>query len=111
MLPAFGWQAVLTRWEFAPVVTAASGLAMYATIDGDAHIRARISFDLGDPRNLHWCSASMVDMFAQDHVCEPGAAQLSYDELSAAFREALYVANLTRPLPADHAKRKSDYAS
>jgi hypothetical protein len=53
----------------------------------------------------------MVDMFAQDHVCEPGAAQLSYDELSAAFREALYVANLTRPLPADHAKRKSDYAS
>ena len=23
MLPAFGWQAVLTRWEFAPVVTAA----------------------------------------------------------------------------------------
>src|SRR5436189_4432812 len=23
MLPAFGWQAVLTRWEFAPAVTAA----------------------------------------------------------------------------------------
>ena len=23
MLPAFGWQAVLTQWEFAPVVTAA----------------------------------------------------------------------------------------
>jgi hypothetical protein len=41
----------------------------------------------------------MVDMFAQDHVCEPGAAQLSYDELPAAFREDLYVTNLTRPLP------------
>jgi putative copper resistance protein D len=24
MLPAFGWQAVVTRWEFAPVVTAAA---------------------------------------------------------------------------------------
>src|SRR2546421_12041086 len=23
ILPAFGWQAVLTQWEFAPVVTAA----------------------------------------------------------------------------------------
>jgi hypothetical protein len=40
----------------------------------------------------------MVDMFARDNVCEPGAAQLSYDELSAAFR-------------ADHAKRETDYAS
>jgi hypothetical protein len=39
----------------------------------------------------------MVDMFARDNVCEPGAAQLSYDELSAAFR--------------DHAKRETDYAS
>ena len=27
MLPAFGWQAVLTRWEFAPAVTAAVFLA------------------------------------------------------------------------------------
>jgi len=27
MLPAFGWQAVLTRWEFAPVVTAATLVA------------------------------------------------------------------------------------
>jgi len=41
----------------------------------------------------------MVDMFAQDHVCEPGEAQLSYGELSAAFREDLYVTDLTRPLP------------
>jgi cytochrome c oxidase assembly factor CtaG len=27
MLPAFGWQAVLTRWQFAPVVTAAAAVA------------------------------------------------------------------------------------
>src|SRR5579863_4652842 len=27
MLPAFGWQAVLTQWEFAPVVTVAVGAA------------------------------------------------------------------------------------
>jgi hypothetical protein len=85
--------------------------AMYATIDSDALIRARISFDLGDRRKLHWWSASMVDMFAQDHVCEPGEAQLSYDELSAAFREDLYVTNLTRPLPPIMRKREGDYAS
>lgn len=85
--------------------------AMYATIVGDALIRARISSDLGDRRNLHWWSASMVEMFAQDHVCEPGEAQLSYDDLSAAYREDLYVTNLTRPLPTIMRKRESDYAS
>jgi hypothetical protein len=83
--------------------------AMYATVDGDALIRARISSDLGDRRSLHWWSASMVDMFAQDQVCEPGEAQLSYDELSAAFREDLYVTNLTRPLPPIMRKGERDY--
>ena len=53
----------------------------------------------------------MVDMFDQDHICEPGEAQLSYDELSAAFREDLYVTNLTRPLAPIIRKRESDYAS
>ena len=85
--------------------------AMYANIDGDALIRARISFDLGDRRNLHWWSASMVDMFAQDQVCEPGEAQLCYDQLSAAFREDLYVTNLMRPLPPIMRNREGDYAS
>jgi len=85
--------------------------AMYATIDGDALIRARISFDLGDRRNLPWWSASMADMFAQDHVCQPAEAQLAYDELSAAFREDLYVTDLTRPLPLIVRKRETEYVS
>src|SRR5262249_1646436 len=34
MLPAFGWHAVLTNWEFAPVVTAATGLAGAAYLWG-----------------------------------------------------------------------------
>ena len=85
--------------------------AMYATIDGDALIRARISFDLGDRRNLPWWSASMVNMFAQDHICEPAEAQLAYDELSAAFRADLYVTELTRPLALIVRKRETEYAS
>ena len=40
----------------------------------------------------------MADMFARDQICEPAEAQLVYDELSAAFREDLYVTDLTRPL-------------
>ena len=73
--------------------------AMYATVDGDALIRARISSNLGDRRNLPWWSPFMADMFARDHICEPAEAQLMYDDLSAAFREDLYVTDLTRPLP------------
>ena len=72
--------------------------AMYATVDGDALIRARISSNLGDRRNLPWWSPLMADMFARDQICEPAEAQLVYDELSAAFREDLYVTDLTRPL-------------
>ena len=34
MLPAFGWHAVLTNWEFAPVVTAATVLAGAAYLWG-----------------------------------------------------------------------------
>ena len=34
MLPAFGWHAVLTQWQFAPVVTAATGLAAAAYLWG-----------------------------------------------------------------------------
>jgi hypothetical protein len=73
--------------------------AMYATVDGDALIRARISTYLGDRRNLPWWRPSMADMFAKDHICEPAEAQLVYDNLSVAFREDLYVTDLTRPLP------------
>ena len=73
--------------------------AMYATVDGDALIRARISTNLGDRRNLPWWRPLMVDMFAKDHICEPAEAQLVYDNLSVAFREDLYVTDLTRPLP------------
>ncbi len=72
--------------------------AMYATVDGDALIRARMASDLGDRRNLPWWNDKMARMFARDHVCEPGEAQQVYNDLSAAFRADLYVTDLTRPL-------------
>jgi hypothetical protein len=73
--------------------------AMYATVDGDALIRARISSRFGDRRHLSWWTAAMEDMFDQDQICEPTEAQLVYNELSAAFRGDLYVTDLTQPLP------------
>jgi hypothetical protein len=73
--------------------------AMYATVDTDALIRARISSNLGNRRHLPWWSPDMVAMFARDQICEPAEAQLVYDELSAAFRADLFVTDLTRPLP------------
>ena len=39
MLPAFGWQAVLTHWEFAPVVTVAVGAAAAAYLWGAWRVR------------------------------------------------------------------------
>lgn len=85
--------------------------AMYGTVDGDALIRARISSNLGDRRNLAWWSPFTADMFARDHICEPAEAQLAYDGLSAAFREDLYVTDLTRPLPRHVPKQENGHVS
>ena len=41
MLPAFGWQAVLTQWEFAPVVTIAVAAAAAAYLWGVWRVRRR----------------------------------------------------------------------
>jgi putative copper resistance protein D len=41
MLPAFGWQAVLTQWEFAPVVTLAVAAAAAAYLWGAWRVRRR----------------------------------------------------------------------
>src|SRR6516225_1373596 len=41
MLPAFGWHAVLTQWEFAPVVTAATGAAAVAYLWGAWRVARR----------------------------------------------------------------------
>jgi hypothetical protein len=84
--------------------------AMYATVDGDALIRARISSDLGDRRHRPWWSPAMAAMFARDDICEPADAQRAYTELSAAFREDLYVTDLSRPLSPQAAKDGSRYA-
>jgi hypothetical protein len=73
--------------------------AMYATVDGDALIRARISSTLGDRRLLPWWNTDMAAMFAREQVCEPADAQLAYDRLSAAFRADLYITDLSQPLP------------
>jgi hypothetical protein len=85
--------------------------AMYATVDGDALIRARISSNLGSRRHLPWWRPEMAAMFARDKICEPAEAQLVYDELSAAFRADLFVSDLTRPLPRLAPKAGSWHAS
>jgi hypothetical protein len=85
--------------------------AMYAIVDGDALIRARISSDLGDRRHLPWWNPLMADIFARDHICEPAEAHLVYAELSAAFREDLYVTDLTRPLHRHVSKQGSGHTS
>src|SRR6516225_6244655 len=41
MLPAFGWHAVVTQWEFAPVVTAATGAAAVAYLWGAWRVARR----------------------------------------------------------------------
>src|SRR6516164_11786381 len=41
MLPAFGWHAVLTQWEFAPLVTAATGAAAAAYLWGAWRVARR----------------------------------------------------------------------
>src|SRR5579859_571352 len=41
MLPAFGWHAVLTQWQFAPVVTAAAGAAAAAYLWGAWRVARR----------------------------------------------------------------------
>jgi putative copper resistance protein D len=41
MLPAFGWQAVVTRWEFAPVVTIAVAAAAVLYLWGAWRVRRR----------------------------------------------------------------------
>ena len=40
----------------------------------------------------------MADMFARDQICEPARRSTCTTSLSAAFREDLYVTDLTRPL-------------
>jgi hypothetical protein len=72
--------------------------AMYAAVDGDAPIRARISSSLGDRRRLPWWKAEMAAIFTQQKVCEPEDARIAYDQLSAAFRADLYVTDLSEPL-------------
>jgi hypothetical protein len=72
--------------------------AMYATVDGDALIRARIASSLGDRRRLPWWKAEMASMFTPEQVCEPADAHLAYEQLSAAFRADLYVTDLSEPL-------------
>ena len=41
MLPAFGWRAVLTQWEFAPVVTAAAAAFAAAYVWGAVRVARR----------------------------------------------------------------------
>jgi len=95
----------INRWLFSdPLFATYEALmgrlfAMYASVDGDAPIRARISSELGDRRLLRWWRPDMAEMFAKSQICEPEDARLVYDELSAAFRADLYVIDLTHPLP------------
>ncbi len=73
--------------------------AMYATVEGDALIRCAVSSQWGDRRNLPWWDSASAARFATDRASSPEQAEEAYERLSVAFRDDLYVTNLTEPLP------------
>jgi hypothetical protein len=73
--------------------------AMYATVDGDALIKAGIVSELGDRRNQPWWQPGMAASFVSiDGTCTVPQAQQAYERLSEAFRADLYVTTLDHPL-------------
>ncbi len=76
----------------------ASLFAMYATADGDAHLRAPIVSKWGDRRNMNWWQDSMTSLFSADKQADLDQIQAAYDQLARRFRADLYVTHEARPI-------------
>jgi len=72
---------------------------MYATVGGDAAIRAPIKSDWGDRRNMPWWDEdSMSGMFALGNLSTTDELQAAYDQLAERFRADLYVTHQSKPM-------------
>jgi hypothetical protein len=73
--------------------------AMYATIEGDALLRAPIKCVWGDRRNLTWWDEdAMACLFHTTAPASLDEIQAAYDQLTDRFRADLYVTHQTTPL-------------
>ena len=73
--------------------------AMYATVDGDALLRAPIKCAWGDRRNLAWWDeGTMAGLFHTTTPASPDEIQAAYDQLADRFRADLYVTHQATPL-------------
>ena len=73
--------------------------AMYATTDGDAHLRASIKSKWGDRPNMPWWDEdSMAALFSPGDPASLDDIQAAYDQLSQWFRAELYVTRQNQPL-------------
>lgn len=77
----------------------AAMFAMYATTDGDAHLRAPVRSQWGDRRNLKWWHRrTMTGLFSVDQANTLENIQAAYDRLTDCFRDDLYVTRQAHPL-------------
>ena len=83
----------------------ASLFEMYASTDADAPLRAQITTELGDRRNLVWWEEPMTSRFSATNSATIGEVQATYEALGQQFRADLYVCHAEKPvlpvLPAD----------
>jgi hypothetical protein len=78
---------------------------MYASADADAPLRAQITTELGDRRNLVWWEEPMASRFSATNSTTIAEVQATYEALGEWFRADLYVCHIDRPVlpvpPAD----------
>jgi hypothetical protein len=71
---------------------------MYATTDGDAHLRAPIAGKWGDRRNMGWWQESMTSLFSPDKQVSLDQLQAAHEQLTQRFRADLYVTHEAQPI-------------
>ncbi len=72
--------------------------ATWTTVGADALLRAPITSEWGDRRNLRWWNDAMPRLFSTDDPAGTEAIQIAYDQLSERFRADLYVTRQNQPL-------------
>jgi hypothetical protein len=72
--------------------------ATWTTVGADALLRAPITSQWGDRRNLRWWNDAMALQFSTDDPADNDLIQAAYDQLSERFRADLYVTRQNQPL-------------
>jgi hypothetical protein len=76
----------------------AAMFAMFATTEADAHLRAPITSQWGDRRNMAWWQDSMTSLFSPDKQVSTDEIQAAYEQLAERFRSDLYVTHDAGPI-------------